>query len=104
MARYIDADKFIDFLKKEKETAIAIGDGIRAYETQGKIKLVNSQPTADVVPKSEVEKIFEEIEEILIDNSYQIPEEFYEFYDKQGTKKALAELEKKYTEKKQEVI
>ena len=51
---------------------------------------------------SVAEEIFAEIEEILIDNSYQNPEEFYEFYDKRGVKKALAELKKKYESEKDE--
>ena len=55
--------------------------------------------TAGYRKASEVAReIFAEIEEILIDNSYQISEEFYEFYDKRGVKKALDELKKKYTE------
>lgn len=53
--------------------------------------------SAGYAKASEVaEEIFAEIEEILIDNLYQIPEELYDFYDKRGVQKGLAELKKKY--------
>ena len=95
MARYIDADALLQRLPDD-------------LPYKGSVKRVLLQaPTADVVPKAEVEKIFEEIEKtiratlILIDFSYkhnqketQCKKECYE--DFLGY---IAELKKKYTEK-----
>lgn len=54
MARYIDVDKFQEELEKDKAEALDFGDGVAAYAIDNIINLVVSQPTADVVPKSEV--------------------------------------------------
>lgn len=64
MARYIDADKFIAELEQEKTVAIEFEDGVAVYEIEHTMNLIGMQPTADVVPKSEVERL----EHIL--NSY----------------------------------
>ena len=107
MTRYIDADKFIDFLKKEKETAITIGDGIRAYETQKRIDLVASQPQVDAVPKSEVEDLKRYIilnEDIAIKCKQENGEQNEEYWKgkisafRQIRAYIEVELKKKYTE------
>lgn len=59
MARYIDADKFISELEQEKTVAIEFEDGVAVYEIEHMMNLIGMQPTADVVPKSEVERLQE---------------------------------------------
>ena len=85
MARYIDADKLLEELKEEidfespmytEEQLKYFTIGLRcAYRDVVKI------PSADVVPRSEVEKIFEELKKAGIDK-YRYP--------------IIAELKKKY--------
>jgi hypothetical protein len=79
MRRYIDADKLLRNLPDDLP-----------YKASVKRVLIQA-PEADVVPKSEVEKIFEEIEKHLIFNTYGIAT---------ISDKTLAELKKKYTEGK----
>ena len=52
--RYIDADKFIAELEQEKTVALEFEDGVAVYEIEHTMNLIGMQPTADVVPKSEV--------------------------------------------------
>ena len=121
MPRYIDADKFIAELEQEKTVALEFEDGVAVYEIEHTMNLIGMQPTADVVPKSEVERlyynlqavleeraetkqeiareIFEEIEEVLFNNhdldlhsDYPTPHYYEELKDD------IAELKKKYTE------
>lgn len=70
MARYINADKFIAELEQEKTAALEFGDGVAAYEIEHTMNLISMQPTADVVPKSEVEALVS-----AVDNS---TKEFFE--------------------------
>ena len=65
MARYIDADALIERIQKLKVVTddmygMGIARGIERAETA-----IEMTPTADVVPKSEVARIFEEIEKHL---------------------------------------
>lgn len=55
MARYIDADKVMEEIERIG------GHNLCEWETIGVKALIDRQPTADVVPKSEVEKIFEKL-------------------------------------------
>ena len=91
MARYIDADALyeklypLDLVDKRLYTinAKAVADAIA------------KTPTADVVPKSEVAKIFEEIEK-SIDEYLNVNYAERYFY----LLETIAELKKKYTEGK----
>ena len=63
MARYIDADALMEELKSLQVTVtgIRVGKGylsqiVREYQ-KSVLKIVHEQPTADVVPKSEVERL-----------------------------------------------
>lgn len=58
MARYTDIDKLI-----------AEYDRVHIGPAGGARKLMVEAPIADVVPRAEVEKIFEEIEKILDDST-----------------------------------
>ena len=124
MARYIDADKLIAHLKNEiKGCEIpfgsrANGKGIAYGTTLGlksAISFAETLSTADVAPKSEVEKLEVYIddlndskehlcvmlEEAKADVAREIFEEIYEdCFDQFGyiNYEALAELKKKYTE------
>lgn len=63
MARYIDADA----LYKETQKKIAEANSYRMAVVDSEfLDLINDAETEDVVPKSEVEKIFEEIEKIRL--------------------------------------
>ena len=55
MARYIDADKVMEEIERIG------GHNLCEWETIGVKALIDRQPTADVAPKSEVEKIFEKL-------------------------------------------
>ena len=98
--RYIDADKLIEMCKRQIEcewnTIAAPGSWADAFQDFS--DLVEQTPTADVVPRSEVEKleetradvareIFEEIN-VIWSESYSVGEFFED----------IAELKKKYTE------
>lgn len=79
MARYIDADEVLDAMLIEMA-----GTG---YQSRA-MDVIKYAETADVVPKSEVEKIFEEIE----NNSFEYGVNFL------ISKELIAELKKKYAE------
>ena len=96
MARYIDAEllmqklsRMIDYVEKNKD---------KKFNALGVLFQVGDAlmdcPTADVVPKSEVEKIFEEIEKLtyryINDADYSGGDMIYD----------IVELRKKYTEDK----
>ena len=61
MARYIDADKLAKIYMLKGKDKLRLATVINELEMAS---------TADVVPKSEVEKIFKEIEKIILDNTY----------------------------------
>lgn len=83
MARYTDIDKLI-----------AEYDRVHIGPAGGARKLMVEAPIADVVPRAEVEKIFEEIERSVykLETPYQVLHCIPTGY--------LAELKKKYTEDK----
>ena len=87
MARYIDADKAME------EVNQIGGHNLCDWSTIGVKALIDRQPTADVVPKSEVEKIFEEIEALRLKHTYGE-------IDEADLNIGLYELKKKYTERK----
>ena len=81
MARYIDADELLKNLPDDLP-----------YKASVKRVLIQA-PTADVVPKSEVEKIFDEIKDkqiIIVDRAGNMR--------LVAMSKDIAELKKKYTE------
>ena len=106
MPRHIDADKLIEKLRadydregtKADEMAImGLADASVKYNHGqfcylNAIERVKDTPTADVVPKSKIAEIFEEIENIAILNGYISVSDFYTDHP------MLAELKKKYTE------
>jgi hypothetical protein len=63
MARYIDADRFKSNLEKAMEKMHVI-NGIHAVGLEAVIESLDRQPTADVVPRSEVEKLEEYIDDL----------------------------------------
>jgi hypothetical protein len=68
MARYIDADALIEMLNNKAKTDYEMGLYNHGALTQSFISFVERQPTAEVVPKSEVEKLKIEIESLKIAN------------------------------------
>ena len=87
MARYIDADKVMDEINRIG------GHNLCEWETIGVKALIDRQPTADVVPKSEIAReIFEEIEKYWIKSD--ILPDCVRLVDLDK----IAELKKKYTE------
>ena len=113
MARYIDADALIEMLNIKAKTDEEMGLYNHLALTQSFITFVERQPTADVVPKSEVAReIFEEIEK-QIDLTVSVIQKILNArggrsngktvllskYDMiMESKKFIAELKKKYTE------
>ena len=103
MARYIDADRFKSNLEKAMEKMHLVC-GVKGVDVGAVIVALDRQPTADVVPKSEIAReIFEEIDKIL--NESRQGEYSKEFgflnrvsYNGYVLGKGLAELKKKYTE------
>ena len=68
MARYIDADKTLEFIK---ETNANYHWLLSQYSASWIYDFIESRPAADVVPKSEVEKLENEVERLTnILNSY----------------------------------
>ena len=61
MARYIDADALVEMLNNKAKTDFEMGLYNHGALTQSFIKFVERQPTSDVVPKSEVLKLIEDI-------------------------------------------
>ena len=113
MARYIDADKVMDEINRIG------GHNLCEWETIGVKALIDRQPTADVVPKSEVaRKICCEIEEEIVaalESNYRVLKEYddgrcndyiLEIVNRvqgkidalRGIEGFVEELEKKYTE------
>jgi hypothetical protein len=86
MARYIDADAFLEKMKKTN----------RYFDVKFDIE---NFPTVDVVPKSEVDKIFEEIETLLSLNHLQGDIFIGKYFDC-DLANDIAELKKKYRVKK----
>ena len=60
MARYIDADKLCEALK----SMASVQPPLKQSTILGVVSTVENYPTADVVPKSEVEELQSEIEEL----------------------------------------
>ena len=117
MARYIDADALLSDLKEELEFESPMYNEVENnWLNKGlriAIKNVKHFPTADVVPRAEVEKIFEEIELFLnkaIDGWKKERRSCYhnrdiEMIDFRNDAfkyclNEIAELKKKYTEEK----
>ena len=98
MARYIDADKLIAHLKDELKGchlpfgSRAGGKGI-AYGTilglNSAISFAETLSSEDVVPKSEVEKIFKEFERLMENNEVW-------FRQTDEIREEFAKLKKKY--------
>lgn len=109
MARYIDADKMVS-----KDNAYTtFPHDLAGCDDNDLVRWINEQPTADVVPKSEVarwrrnlEAVLEEIPETKREVAREIFEEIekavedaeFEWGTVYGVKLCLAELKKKYTE------
>jgi uncharacterized protein YdhG (YjbR/CyaY superfamily) len=70
MARYIDADKFIKQFERALEHQQKYGLYNHAKLTEFVIKAIENEPTADVVPKSEV---IDEFANRLKERLYAIP-------------------------------
>ena len=93
MARYIDADKFIERLKASPAFPNMGMDGYFLLDVVE--NLLKKFPTADVAPKSEVAReIFEEIDQLFDLVCHMIGVEIISFPQ-------YAELKKKYTEEKE---
>ena len=81
MARYIDADKIVDIIKtdiKQCEIDVSESCGDEFYEMAVNsrssamysiLREIESAPTADVVPKSEVEQLNKEFDELAEEHS-----------------------------------
>lgn len=103
--RYIDADKVMEEINQIG------GHNLCEWETIGVKALIDRQPTADVVPKSEVEKLTVELDAMRgAANSYKIhydsiAREIFEEIEKlhlhitnEFDVRRYTELKKKYTE------
>ena len=90
MARYIDADKVMEEIERIG------GHNLCDWSTLGVKALIDRQPTADVVPKSEVEKLQAEAENLRNANADLALALLYEC---EPTKEHLSELEKAVREK-----
>lgn len=113
MARYIDADKFAARIKASPAFR-NINDGLLLQRAV--IDLLNNMPTADVVPKSEVERLEKEIKALLafkdyfsdlyghgleIANWHENGEmEYFDMFYESAVDEYEAKLKKKYTEGK----
>ena len=99
MARYIDADKFKSHLEKAMEKMHLIG-GVKGVDVGAVIAALDRQPTVDVVPRAEVEEIFEEIDNALIENFHadcQMGDCIEDYYDA-NLRDDIFKLKQKYTE------
>ena len=67
MARYIDADRLSFYFNALAEHAEMEGLLNMAHIHRRCLQMIEDEPTADVVPKSEVENIFAEIETCMKD-------------------------------------
>jgi hypothetical protein len=91
MPRYIDADKLID-----KIFPIGlIDDGNYTINAKAVKIAIDKMPTADVVPKSEVEQIFDDIERLMFATKIGT---LHGFYYSTDLKYCVTELKNKYTE------
>ena len=96
MARYIDADKYVEYLEKEI-CSKCIDEVCGACGLDSARWIAEEFPTADVAPRAEVvREIFEEIDKALERNYYDHPFEYYASY----LRFQIANLKKKYTEGK----
>ena len=87
MARYIDADKAMEEINRIG------GHNLCEWETIGVKALIDRQPTADVVPKSEVAmELFAELDKVIREHKEGYCCDWY-MYEKH------AELKKKYMKK-----
>lgn len=103
MARYINANMLVQDIERNRannDLTNAIASQAHNAGHRHFIKMVLDQPTADVVPREEVMKIFAEVENIIIANTYP------DFNSKgkpcnvwkpKSGYDALEELKKKYT-------
>lgn len=104
MPRYIDAEALTDhMLERYNELCEECGDYDHYTTGYGDaIDVIENAPTADVVPKSEVDKIFAEIEKIIENNrykSYLANSQLWGWsYRIVEIIKGIDELKKKYTE------
>ena len=93
MARYIDADKYVEYLEKEI-CSKCIDEVCGACGLDSARWIAEEFPTADVAPRAEVAReIFEEVDKAIKEHSqgYCCDWYLYELIDK---------LKKKYTEDK----
>lgn len=103
MARYIDADKLIEHILKLKVVTdnmygMGIARGIERAETA-----IEMQPTADVVPKSEIEKVLSDLKKQIHDKAiYPGAKDTYSFVNVKVFDAVLNNVLKKYTEGKDE--
>ena len=72
MARYINEDEFIAWVKEHWCADCQNDNGLRcrACWIDDAIDIVEEAPEADVVPRAKIEEIFKEIEKIILDNTY----------------------------------
>lgn len=94
MPRYIDADKLIDMCEgiiandwNKRTSPVSWAD---AYE--GFIEDIDEQPTADVVPKSEVERLTKELDALAEEHNDLIVEKDHLFDEVERLKKENTEL------------
>lgn len=99
MARYIDVEKIHEFV----DTKVAEGkDGWATgvpYEWAYALTVIDMQPTADVIPRADVEKIFEEIDHALHDMAMEYHEAGHPAYFavcEMVHHKVMRPIEKKY--------
>ena len=62
MPRYIDADKMLRFLAEQNDEKDLM---VSRYNADWIISFIETQPTADVIPRSDVEKIFAELDSFI---------------------------------------
>ena len=98
--RYIDADALIEMCKRQIEcewnTIAAPGSWADAFQDFS--DLVEQTPTADVVPRSEVEKLEETRADVAREIFEEINVTWSESYSVGEFFEDIAELKKKYTE------
>lgn len=100
MPRYIDSDKLIEMCKRQIEcewnTIAAPGSWADVFQDFS--DLVEQTPTADVVPRSEVEKLEETRADVAREIFEEINVTWSESYSVGEFFEDIAELKKKYTE------
>ena len=97
MARYIDADKLSEYITTNycKNCDIYDGEKCNSCLMNDALNFIETFQTADVVPKSEVKKIFKEFERLMENNEVW-------FGQTDEMREEFAELKKKYTEENKE--